>query len=52
MDSLHLAVAEAGGVDVLLTTDDAFLKATQRIKTAVATANPMDWLMEMIRNEQ
>ena|GEM_PF-6436346 len=41
MDSLHLAVAEVHGIDVLLTTDDSFLRATKRVITNIAVANPV-----------
>ena len=51
MDSLHLAVAEENEIDVLLTTDDAFLSAAKRINTNVIVANPVVWLMEVLRHE-
>lgn len=50
-DSLHLALAEAGGQDVLLTTDDGFLAATRKIDIGVLAANPVTWLMEVLKNE-
>lgn len=49
MDSLHLAVAETSGVDVFLTTDDAFLRAAGRIKLKITVANPVTWIMEVLQ---
>ncbi len=46
-DSLHLALAEVHCQDVLLTTDDAFLKAARRMKTATVVAEPVSWFMEV-----
>jgi predicted nucleic acid-binding protein len=51
-DSLHLALAELSQMDVLLTTDDGFLKAAGRIETDLLVANPVAWLMEVIKNER
>jgi predicted nucleic acid-binding protein len=48
MDSFHLAIAETNGLDVFLTTDDAFLRAAYRIKTQIVVANPVTWLMEVL----
>jgi len=50
MDSLHLAVAEMGLVDVLLTTDDIFLRKANSLKTDTVVANPVTWLMEVLLN--
>ena len=52
MDSLHLAVAEEYGIDVLLTTDDSFLRSAKRINTSVPVANPVVWLMEVFQHER
>jgi predicted nucleic acid-binding protein len=49
-DSLHLALAETFSQDVLLTTDDDFIKKATRIKTNIPVKNPRAWLME-IENE-
>jgi predicted nucleic acid-binding protein len=48
MDALHLACAESGAADVLLTTDDKFLKRAVRYadKLRVKVANPVTWLLE------
>ncbi len=48
-DSLHLALAELYNQDVLLTTDDAFIKMAARFETSVPVENPVVWLMEEIR---
>lgn len=47
-DALHLACAEAAGVDVLLTTDDEFIrKASRGIGSPrVAVLNPLSWSKE------
>jgi predicted nucleic acid-binding protein len=48
-DALHLACAESGGADVLLTTDDRLLRrATARsAELQVRVANPLTWLREV-----
>jgi len=47
-DALHIACAEKGGADVLLTTDDTLLnKASQQADALkVRLENPVTWLME------
>jgi predicted nucleic acid-binding protein len=47
-DAFHIACAEKGQADVLLTTDDQLLKkaASQRKLLKVETENPLKWLME------
>ena len=52
MDSLHLAVAEEYEIEVLLTTDDSFLRAAKRINTNMTVANPVVWLMEVLQHER
>ena len=44
-DALHLACAEAARVDVLLTTDDGFIRKASRRdgKPLVAVRNPLFW---------
>ena len=48
MDALHIACAESAVCDVLLTTDDQFLrkagKHARRLRLEVR--NPVDWLLE------
>lgn len=46
-DSLHLALAETGGADVFLTTDDRLLRAANKIELKIRAANPVSWLMEV-----
>ena len=48
-DALHLACAEAGGVDIFLTTDDRLQRlATRRSGDLhVRVANPRSWLSEI-----
>ena len=47
-DSFHIACAEKGQADVLLTTDDHLLKkaTSQGRSIKVRLANPLRWLME------
>lgn len=49
-DALHIACAEKGEVDVLLTTDDDLLrKALQKSDVLkIKLENPVRWLMEVI----
>jgi predicted nucleic acid-binding protein len=51
-DSLHLALAENGKCDVLLTTDDRLLNGSKRLNLNIPVANPVSWLMEVITDEQ
>lgn len=49
VDALHLACAEHAGVDVLLTTDDQFLRVVHRTGLArVRVNNPLPWLNEVL----
>jgi predicted nucleic acid-binding protein len=51
-DALHLAIAESSAVDVLLTTDDRFIKLVQRESlTTLLVANPVRWLEEVLFDE-
>jgi predicted nucleic acid-binding protein len=47
-DALHLSSAESGKADVLLTTDDRFLKRAARGigSPRVRVLNPVEWLKE------
>lgn len=47
-DALHLACAEAARVDVLLTTDDSFIRKVSRGDgmPRVAVRNPLSWSQE------
>jgi predicted nucleic acid-binding protein len=49
MDALHLAVAARGGCDVLLTTDDRFLKSAKRSGSTIRVDNPAAWVFEGLR---
>ncbi len=50
MDALHLALAESGGCDILLTTDDDFLRRAARLQPPpeVKVENPSAWILEVI----
>lgn len=49
-DALHIACAEQGKADILLTTDDDFLRKALQYKDTleVRVENPVRWLMEVI----
>ena len=49
LDALHIACAEAGGADVLLTTDDRMLAKAKELQDSlrVRIENPILWLMEV-----
>ena len=53
-DALHIARAESGGADVLLTTDDRMLNLAKRHRTQlrVRVENPCTWLQEVNANER
>ena len=48
-DALHIACAESGEADILLTTDDRMLRLAKRHRTQlrVHVENPYTWLQEM-----
>lgn len=52
-DALHVACAEAGQVEVLLTTDDKLVKMGTRYahQLKVRIENPLKWLQEEINDE-
>ncbi|REJ56006.1 MAG: hypothetical protein DWQ58_07690 [Microcystis aeruginosa TA09] len=52
-DALHLAFAEAGGADVLLTTDDRLLRKAQQYRDSinVTVENPVIWLMATLQED-
>jgi predicted nucleic acid-binding protein len=50
-DSLHLALAETGGADVFLTADNSFLKKAKKTDLKIKIANPVSWLMEVLKDE-
>ena len=50
LDSLHLASAEAGGVDFFCTCDDAFLKKAKReVRGGTKAVSPLELAEEMER---
>lgn len=48
MDALHLAIAEHGECDVLLTTDDDFIRRAKAVHPPlhVRVENPVRWILE------
>lgn len=50
-DALHIACAEKGYADVLLTTDDGLLRkaAQYRSNLKIEIRNPLEWVAEVIR---
>ena len=50
-DALHLASAECGGADILLTTDKKFLNRALGLNSKVKVSNPAIWLTEVLYNE-
>lgn len=51
-DSLHIALAEEVGANVMLTTDDKLLKKVKQIHgITLKIENPVNWLMEVTQNE-
>lgn len=51
MDALHVAAAETGGCDILLTTDDALLRKARALQPPlrVRIENPVRWVAEALR---
>jgi len=47
-DSLHVAIAESAGVNILLTTDDKFEKMANKIDLNVRVMNPLKFVLEMM----
>ncbi len=54
LDALHIACAESGEADILLTTDDRMLNLAQRHRSQlrVRVENPYTWLQEMDRGQE
>jgi len=50
-DALHIASAERGKVDILLTTDDSLIRKALRYKQIlkIKIENPVTWLMEVTK---
>ena len=53
-DALHLACAESGRADFLLTTDDRMLKKAKSLSSqlSIRVENPLTWLQEITENER
>lgn len=51
LDALHLAAAEQGGAEILITTDDRFVTATRALQPAstVRVENPVIFELEVLR---
>ena len=47
-DSLHIAIAESAGVDILLTTDDKFEKMASNLDLKLRVMNPLKFILEMM----
>ena len=47
LDAVHLASAEAGGADILLTCDDTFVKRASRLELSLRVLNPVAYLSEV-----
>lgn len=47
-DSLHIAAAEAGGADVMLTTDDRLERMAGRLELKVQVMNPLKFAWEVL----
>lgn len=52
MDSLHVATAEAGKVDAMLTTDDKLINACAKLNLGIKVINPITFLLEMAKGEE
>ena len=51
-DALHLASAEHGGADILLTTDKKFINRALQSNAKIRVANPAIWLTEVLYNDK
>ena len=51
-DRFHLSFAENADADVLLTTDDNFEKACSKLVLSIKVMNPLNFLLEAMRNER
>ena len=51
-DSRHIAMAEHVKADIFLTVDDAILRRSKRVDLQVRVENPINWLMEVLSDEQ
>jgi predicted nucleic acid-binding protein len=51
-DALHLASAEYVQADVLLTTDNKFIKHAKEFNSSVRVENPLVWLTEVMNEHE
>jgi len=51
-DALHLASAEYARADILLTTDNKFIKHAKGLNSSVRVENPLVWLMEFMNEHE
>jgi predicted nucleic acid-binding protein len=47
LDAAHLASAEAGGAEIMLTCDDVVLRRARRLGLALRVLNPVAYLSEV-----
>jgi predicted nucleic acid-binding protein len=47
LDAAHLAAAEAGGADIMLTCDDLMIRRAPRLGLALRVLNPVAYLSEV-----
>ena len=47
-DSLHLALAETGKVNVFLTTDDRLVRLSKKTSLNLKVENPLNWISEVL----
>jgi predicted nucleic acid-binding protein len=52
LDRFHLSFAENSNVDILLTTDTKFEKASSKLNLRLRVINPLKYLLEVIQNER
>ncbi len=52
MDSLHIATAEIGKADVMLTTDSKLIKASAKIDLNVRVINPVTFMLETAKGDE
>jgi len=48
LDSFHLALAESAEVDVLISTDDKFVRLANKLSLSMKVINPLEWLSEVL----
>lgn len=51
MDSLHIAFAESGFADIMLTTDDKLIKECSNLNLSIKVINPVIFLLNYVRGE-